>query len=445
MVSTRAASWSRVRGDTVLALITFFYWLTHENIFFLNALEVGGPLFYTAVNALKFCLPVVLLVAVGLPPVSVLTRGRLSLYAMLFAGFLVWALVPTVLFGDVETWVKFAIRFPGFVAVAALWRKRPNSFITYAKCLVVVVIVALAQLIMVYLTGSYNDDVAMANGTLAGPFGLYGNVAAQFYLPGVPMPIVRLSGLWQEPSLAASSAYGGFFLCKYLVAVGESRKWRAAGYACLVAGVLTMSNAGAFAFGLGLLAGVLFKKSKLTVRHLGQFAVVLPLTALLLFVAFGRSYFVEHAGGNVWVLALTGTRSMAVGDDPTSGRLELFQATIDATKQNWIGVGVQPVGFGGIPASASAPVMWLLLTGVPGLLLLVGRELTVLAAARRLGNRPALIPLVQALVVVMAQQLSYGTWMTPHYFALAAIVLVSASGAQRSLPGAMIQSGDHCA
>ena len=35
-----------------------------------------------------------------------------------------------------------------------------------------------------------------------------------------------------------------------------------------------------------------------------------------------------------------------------------------------------------------------------------------------------MLPLVQALVVVMAQHLSYGTWMNPNYLILAAMVLV---------------------
>jgi len=85
------------------------------------------------------------------------------------------------------------------------------------------------------------------------------------------------------------------------------------------------------------------------------------------------------------------------------------------------------VGSEGIDASASAPLYWLLLTGIPGLVLLLAREATLLASAVKLSRRsPAAVFLIQALVVVMTQHTVYGSWMNPNYFVLAVMVLVSA-------------------
>ena len=82
------------------------------------------------------------------------------------------------------------------------------------------------------------------------------------------------------------------------------------------------------------------------------------------------------------------------------------------------------MGSEGIAASASAPLYWLLLTGIPGLFLILSREAVLLVSSRALLRRhPRVLPLIQALIVVMVQHLSYGTWMNPNYFVLAAMVL----------------------
>jgi hypothetical protein len=151
---------------------------------------------------------------------------------------------------------------------------------------------------------------------------------------------------------------------------------------------------------------------------------------LVLIVAFGRIYVSEHMPENVWARAITGLRSGLTPDDPTAGRVGLLKMTLDKTESTFMGIGIQEVGSEGIEGSATPPVYWLLLTGVPGLLLLLGRETALIVSARSLVRRtPAMLPVAQALVAVMAQQISYGTWMNPNYMVPAAMVLVSAQRA----------------
>jgi hypothetical protein len=436
--TTQARLAGRISVDSVLAIVVFVYWVAFENSLFTYSLEVGGPVFYALVNAIKLVLPFGLLFITGLPPVRMLTRGSVSIYTTLFVLFLAWAVVPTVLTGDIGTWLKFADRFVFFIGAVALWYKRPAAFAVFAKCMILYVLLAFAQLILVYATRSYYDFNLIGHHYFAGPFGVLGNVSGRFFLPGIRFPIVRLCGFWNEPTLAAASAFAAYFLGRYLVATGDRPIWRVASRACLIAGILTLSNAGYFAFGVALAIGLVFGGSRFDVlrlrfngRRILQFAVLVPIVGLLVFVAFGRSYFAERAGSSVWLLAVVGVRSTATLEDPTNGRIELLQTAIETTKSNWAGVGVQTVGEGGITSSASAPIMWLLLTGVPGLLLLLGRELALLSAARTLvRRRPECMCLVQALAAVMAQQSSYGTWMDPNYLVLASMVLVRSTASK---------------
>jgi hypothetical protein len=422
---------TRISVDAVLAILVFTYWVAFENALFVYSMDVGGPVFFVFVNAIKLVLPFGLLAFIGFPPVRLLTRGPVSIYLALFVVFMVWALVPTVVAGDAWVWLKFTARLAFFVSAVALWSKRPAAFAVFAKCLILYVLLALAQFVLLYITGSYNSAAPLANGYFAGPFGLLGNIAGRFGFPGVSVPFVRLAGFWNEPTHAAACAYAGYFLGRHLVATGERPIWGTASKGCLIAGILTLSNAGYFALGVALSIGLVLGGSRLTTRRLLQFAMMLPVVGLLLFTTFGRGYFSERAAGNIWVLALTGVRTASAIEDPSGGRLDQFKATVESTKANWAGVGVQDVGVGGIPSSSSAPLYWLLLTGVPGIILLLGREATLVAAAWTLAKRrPEDLGLVQALVTVMVQHLSYGTWMDPNYFVLASMVLVCSSASK---------------
>ncbi|MDB4877488.1 MAG: hypothetical protein JWM41_3934 [Gemmatimonadetes bacterium] len=414
------------QADVLCTLAIFLYWLVYENVIFFYPMEYGGPALFGLTNAIKLLLPLGLLAYTGIPSPRLLTRGPVGFYVLFFATFLMWGLVPTLVSGDPWSWLKLLPRLAFFLSVAAFFSKRPNAFALYAKCIVLYVLSALVQYVLIYATGAYANGPA---GYTINPLGLIH--ATQF--PGAPFAIVRLCGFWNEPSNASGSAFAAFFLARYLVNSGDAPKWRWASRGCFVAGVLALANAGYLALAAGVLFGLLAGTRRLTPGRVFQITILVPTAlSLVLIVAFGRAYVLENMPDNIWARALTGVRDSSVGSDVTGGRVELLKMTVGKTGSNFVGAGIQEVGSGGIEGSATAPIYWLLLTGVPGLLLLLSRETVLIASARSLAQRlPLMLPVTQALVAVMAQQLSYGTWMNPNYLALAAMVVVSAQRSTR--------------
>lgn len=418
--------------NTVAALLVFLYWLVYENVIFFYAEEYGGTPLLILTNAVKLLLPFALLAYTGLPPFRLLLRGYVSLYVLFFAAFLTWGLVPTLLSGELMSWAKLLPRFVFFLGVVAFFSKRPAAFSLVAKCIVLYVISALVQYVLLYVTRGYDNTLTYENQIMAGPFGILGNVTSMMNFPGAPFPFIRLTGFWNEPSNASGSAFAAFYLARYLVATGASGFWRKASYACLAAGLLALSNAGYFAFGATLVFGFVFRPGKASLLRIAQFAVMLPIVvALAGIVIFGRSYVAEHLSDNIWARAITGVRELdEQAGDASGGRVEGAKMTFEQAGLDLIGVGIQEVGSDGIEGSGTAPLYWLLLTGIPGLLLLLCREAAVLAAMRSLsGQQPHLMPLAQALIAVMAQHFIYGSWMNSNYFIMAAMVLVCAQRA----------------
>ena len=412
--------------DTVATLVIFLYWLVYENIVFFYSMESGGTVLLVLTNSIKLFLPFGLLLYTGLPPIRLLARGYTSLYIAFFVAFLFWGLIPTLISGDPLAWFKLLPRFVFFLSVLSFFFKRPVAFRLFAKCMVLYVLSALLQYILIYVTGAYDSTVGVDYARLAGPMGLLGNVTSMMRFAGSPFPFIRLTGFWNEPSNASGSAFAAFYLARYLVAIGERPRWRMASYGCLVAGILALSTAGYFAFFAALTWSLLFGVGKVTAGRVFRFALSLSIAAALMgIVVFGRTYVYDNLPDNVWARAITGARDFDdKADDVTSGRLDLAKTTIETSVSGFIGVGIQEVGSEGIEGPATAPLFWLLLTGFPGLGLLLCREAVLLTAMRSIVvGRPAMLLLTQALIVVVAQHLSYGTWMNPNYFILAAMVL----------------------
>lgn len=426
-IATVSGLWSRrSSGDTAVTGLVFLYWLVFENVLFFYPADFGGTGLLLMTNLIKLGLPFALIAYTGLPSWNVLTRGPVALYLFFFAAFLAWALVPTLLGGDPATWLKILPRVLYFVSVVALFSRRPAAFVLFAKCLVVYVLLAFVQYVLLYLTAGWGRSIATPNGSMAGPFGLLGTVTTMMQFPGMPLPFVRLTGFWNEPSNAAGSSYAAYFLARFLTDIGESPRWRRVSVLCLLTGLATFSNAGYLALGTALLAGLLMGPGQLLGWRAVRIAVLLPVaTAMLVVVLGGRRYVAERMPDNVWARAITGVRDTESAlIDPTDGRLDLLLSATRDAGTTMIGVGIQTVGTGGIDVSASAPIYWMVLTGIPGLILVLAREAVLLAYARSLMRRvPAMLALVQVLVVVMVQQSVYGSWMNPNYFVLSAAVL----------------------
>lgn len=412
--------------EKLIVGLLFLYWLTYEHLAFFSAADLGGLAFLAITNLIKLGLPFLLLAYAGVPPRRTFARGAPAFYLICFATFLLWAAVPTIVSGDPITWVKLLPRFVYFVAALSLFTRRPATFVLFGKVMIVYVLSALVQYILLYLTGAYTSPIEWPNSRMAGPYASLGNITSMAYFPGIPVPVLRLTGYWNEPSHASACAFAGFFLGRYFVNIGESRIWRYASTTCLIAGILALSNAGYLALGSALVVGVFLDSGKLIGWRAIRTALVLPIgIGAIALVLLGRKYVAENLPDNGFARAITGVRSVEGSSaDPTDGRLDLILSASRDVGKTVIGVGVQPVGDKGIQASASAPVYWLLFTGIPGILLLLAREGIVLFHGRKIARRdPIARPLVQAFVVVLAQHASYGDWMNANYFILAAAVL----------------------
>lgn len=405
-----------------ITFLLFFDWLTYENLILLEPEFYVGQIFLVVAFSFKLIFPFAFLAYTGLPSLSLLKKARVGIYIVVFFAFLFWSLFPTLLGGDIISWVKLIPVFVLFIAVLSFFSKYPAAFLLFAKCLVLYVISALLQYLCVYIFGYYDLPT---RGVLAGPFGIFGNVISQISAPD--FHLLRLNGFWKEPSNAAGSAFSAFFLARYLYAVGERPFWRIASYLCLISGFLTLSNAGYLAIGATLLIGLFIQAKQNFKGIIIKTFLITPVIAVMLwFALFSRSYFANHGSEYRLLLAISGIRHDVNDDfDPTDGRKDLLTYTFDRVNDKIIGYGVQVTGPTGLNSSASAPLLWLLLTGYPGLLLLLLREAVLLVSLRKMIKRnPELLFLSQALLVVIVQHSVYGNWMNPNYLIFAAAVLI---------------------
>lgn len=410
--------------EFILSFFIFIQWLIYENIILSEPEAFGGTIFLIFVFGYKFFFPFLLLMYTGFPDLK--RSGRIAVYSFSVVAFLLWSLIPTMISGVFLSWIKLFPPIIFFLAVISFFTKNFRSHIYIMKFIIVYVMVALIQYIIILTTNMYEESGDIP---LTGPFGLLGNTQGKFSLPGIDNPIIRLCGFWREPSNASGTAFASYFFGQYLYKQGESKIWYYLSILCFVAGILTLSNAGYLAIGLAFLVGFIFSNMRLETK-LKRSIIFLPIIILFGWYAlFSRSYFSENGSDNPYALAFAGVRSASnlnsVDYDPSDGRIDLIQYSINETKENFIGKGVQITGPKGIIAPPGGIFYWLLLTGFPGILFLIIRDFTLISThfySRQYSTNAILI--LQALVVIVVQQSVYGSLMDPNYFLVSAMVLM---------------------
>lgn len=418
--------------DKIFLLLIFLNWMMYENLVLLEPMYFGGAILLAFVFMYKLLFPFVLVFSYGLPPIKFMLNARVFFYLSFFLLLVCWSVIPSLLYGDVVSWFKIIPLFIFFFGVLSFFYLNPECFLLFIKILVVYVLIALIQYCLINIFKTYESSRPHSM-DLVGPFGLFGNTASKIGFPdnGGVMYIVRLTGFWKEPSNAAGSAFAAFFLTKYLQVFDNSKKWKYASNLCLIAGFLTLSNAGYLSISIAFLFGFMLRTK--TRKWKLQVLIVTPILILLIwFALFSRTYFADQGIDSNVLKAVTGIRNQDVNDvnyDPTSGRLDLMNDAINQTAKNIIGRGLQVTGEAtGVVAPASAPMFWLFLTGIPGLLFLLLREASLFAfIPETLKSEKSTLFLIQALIAVMIQQAIYGTWMDPNYLILSAVVLLPLS------------------
>jgi hypothetical protein len=308
--------------------------------------------------------------------------------------------------------------------------RQPEASITVMKSLVMIGALTVAQfclLVPLLLFNLVNEfhSVGFRGATYFGPFGILGNQTAMMYFPGLSFPIFRLTGFWLEPSNASGFLFAVFFLARVVYLIEKKRFWRIMSYVCLTGGFLALSNAGYLAIAAPTLFACLFMK-----KSGGKIVYVVVLTTLALGLAFfavrGRTLVNEQYSDSSGLKALAGARA-GTEVDPYSGRVELFQKNMDLIVSKPFGIGMQISGEGHYEdASQSAPIQWLAYTGIIGLILLLLREYQVLIIAIKYSRQsPIIMAASQAWLAMFVHHLGYGTWMTPGYLLLCALVTSS--------------------
>jgi len=431
-LSSSKYSINKVKSITVLI---FFYWLIYENIILAESLAFGGSLMLILVFGYKLFFPLLLLKFSSPFKLSTFKNKGIFLYTISFLFFIIWGSVPTLISGDVFSWIKLLPVMIFFIATLSFFSKFPYSFIFLIKLIILYVLSALVQYFIINIFGFYGQE--FGSFTLAGPFGILGNTQGQFQLPLINQPIIRLCGFWREPSNASAVAFACFFYAKFLYSQGENKKWLYSGYLCFLAGILTLSNAGFLAIGVAVFFGFILQKQSTSSKFI-KLIIIIPLISIFIwFSLFSRAYFSKYGTDNPYFLAISGLRAIDIGYkdyDPYDGRLDRMSYAYEETKKNIIGKGIQTTGSKGISgAPAGGFLYWMYLTGFPGLSLLLIREFNLfLSTIKNIKKNQNVLFLGQALVVTLVQHLSYGSWMDPNYIFLASAILISTFWTKKS-------------
>ncbi len=424
--------------DSLVIWLIFFHYLIYEVVFFFWY-DFAGGIVAPFVTAWKLIFPVALLVYSGAPDPRVLARsGPLRLYLLLFGAFLAWSIVPSLLSASGRTslveWLKLVPRLFFFVGLLAFVLKRPGAFISLLRLFVGWCVLMVAQYVVLVVSGAYANTITIPGvpGSFAGPFGLLGNITSLMALPGLPLPIVRLCGFWNEPSNASGSMFAAYFAANALHELQPERRWKNVSYVLFAGGLLCLSNAGYLAISIALLFGSFFQRSHNVWSKIRRGALFLVGVCFVLIGVFGRTYISTYMPDNDIARALVGVRGdldeIKSGDfDASGGRILLLSQAVETIAKSPQGIGIVVGGDSGMDTlSASAPVMWLTTTGLLGLMLLLGREAAVFVAVVNAARRsPLSVLAAQAWIVVSVQHTSYGSWMNPIYFMMVTFVFLT--------------------
>lgn len=418
---------NRVKShDKFAVYVIFFYWMIYENVLFFYAGEIGFWLL-AITNLLKFIVPIGLLSYTGINA-GLFRLVNIFYYLLYFTLFIIWIGLVTAFNGDLVEWYKLIPRYIFFLAVLSLFYKVPASVYLFIKIMIAYVTFSLFQYIVTYATGAWSSPVNYFGYDSTGVLGLYSNITSMMHFPQSSVPIIRLTGFWNEPSNASGSAFASFFLANFLYKKGHGAIWKYTAYACLISGILCFSNAGYFGFGMALFVGIFAVSNKdWKLIKLIYVAIVSTVSIFALWLTFfGRSFVRSSSSEENFILrAIVGLRESDDTDDVYGGRFDLMINTLSYVQDNLFGQGLKALDVSNnVMTSASAIIYWLLIGGVVGVLLLIFRELALIRASYRLVKIDMdNIYLVQALAAVMAQHLSYGSWMNPNYLVLAAAIL----------------------
>lgn len=402
----------------IFAVIMLFEW---------EILELYG--FQYIQKSLKLALILTLCMLI---PAGKVRYRQLFIFLLLFTLFIVWSIVPCLISDSIaesmQLWVQMVTKLLFMYLVGIYLMRNRKAALLILKFIVVVAAFTLVQFIVQAIIIYLGIAEAAQGDGFWGPFGLLGKPPIQINFLHTTTIFLRFTGFWREPSNASGFLLASSFISFAIYSVENLKKWKIIGLACLIGGLACISNAGYIA----LVAACLFGISSYRIKpKIFKFVLVTAFIPLLLLALYGRALVYDHYMDNNLLRAMVGLSQSVTGEeidfDPSGGRIELFQKTLVVVKENPVGIGLRIPG-GGFKedVSASAPIIFLLFTGPVGLIILLVVETYILIWAFRFSKRSQFTRRVsQAWVVVLAQNLSYGNWMSTMFLFLSVLILVS--------------------
>ena len=405
----------KLKKINVLTFLIFFQWLFYENVFFLEVKTFFGGA-YLVIFFLKLFIPFYLFYNTGFQ-FFFLLRGKSSLYILTFFLLILWAFFPTIIRGDIFSWIKLIPIFVFFLAVCSFFYKFPNQLPLLFKLIVFYYLINLFDYFILLLFG-YSFF-----GTLSPR--IIGNTSHL-----VNFDLTRFYGLWLEPSNASLISFICFFLCRYLYKIELKNLWRYFSYLCLIGGLLCLSSAGFFAFASAVFYNYFFlNKEKGFYKKVYSYGLSFIFLFVILFSLFSRFYFSMNTTSNPYLLSISGIRNIDTSSnyDFSDGRLATYIHAYTETKKNIIGKGLQASGQNAklSGSSASAPFFWLYMIGFPGLILLLIREFTLASMYKTVNSSNVNFNyIIQCSVCIYAQHSINGNFMNATYVIFSALIII---------------------
>ena len=406
---------------------------------FLNQVIELQPIVYF----LKLLIPILLFSCI-LSRRATLPKFSYIPYYLIFYGSAVLLALLSAIIADnailsLVQWFKLLLNYLDAAAILLFLVNSSDFGMEVGKIMVGLAIITFIQFFILLILFQFNlqgKPFSIAQGVVYGPWGLLGSQGAMMHFNGAHF--LRLTGYWYEPSNASGFMFATAFLSGWIYRKEKKRFWWLAMWLCIMGGLLALSNAGYLALGAAIMAysGYFVLKKRRSTTLL--FHTIIIVMGVFIFVGAlgGRWYVVSNHVSNPTIRAIFGAR--AATEDRTLSLDQVTGSRIGLAQENFVLLLKKPFGIGpqisGLnkdntsfqTASASAPVLWLVYTGIFGLLfILLALFQVVRLYFSRYMNQTVLYTFC-AWIASTVQQMCYGTWDSPFYAFLTGLVFVEA-------------------
>jgi len=312
---------------------------------------------------------------------SVYLKGVVLLYLIVTVIFLSWMALSSILnsttleFSLLQT-LKFYSRILAFMAFVTIASQRSALHSTLKMLVYVGLFTVIQYVTIVILWGNVGIfEILGTRGEYYGPVGILGSMSAYMYLPNGGV-FLRSTGFWYEPSHLSVFMFSIFFVSRYLYSLSGLQRWNLYSILFLIVGACSLSMAGYFSFGIGVMFYLAFSRPRYWKVYfiIGVLVSVGSLTARVI------------PDDYVSMNSITKTLIKHKGDvglnEASGGRLDATIKGVSVFIENPFGVGMKIPGYTEGENSdnyvkhalGNDYLLWMIMGGVPALMLLLLRD-----------------------------------------------------------------------